>query len=91
MLLKILGVVDLISGLILILLGTGIIFPKIILIVCGIMLLVKSSFGLLKCFASWIDFVGGLIFLVSNIFEVLGIVVIISGILILQKGASSFL
>ena len=91
MILKILGAIDLISGLILILLGSGIIFPKTILMFFGMLLLLKSSFGMLKDFASWIDFIGGLILLISNFFEVPGIIAIIIGLFVAQKGIFSFL
>ena len=91
MLLKILGAIDLISGLILVLLGTGIVFPGKLLLFLGMLLLIKSSFGLPKDFASWIDFVGGLIFLISNLFEVPGVISIIVGLFIAQKGIFSFL
>jgi hypothetical protein len=91
MILKILGAIDLISGLILILLGSGTAFPGKVLMFLGMLLLLKSSFGMLKDFASWIDFIGGLIFLVSNIFEVPGIITIIVGLFVAQKGIFSFL
>ena len=91
MLLKIFGGIDLISGLILILLGTGTIFSKTILIFLGVLLLLKSSFGLLKDFASWIDFIGGLIFLISNMFKVPGLIAIIVGLFVVQKGIFSLL
>jgi len=91
MLLKILGAIDLILGLILILLGTGILIPKDILIIAGGILLVKSSFCVLKDFASWVDFIGGGIFLLSIMVDVPEMIVIISGLLIAQKGIFSFL
>ena len=89
--LKILGGIDLIFGLILVLLGIGIVFPKAILIVGGIILLIKSSFGFLKDFASWIDLVGGVIFILLIFFGIPEIIVIIVGLFIVQKGVSSFL
>ena len=91
MLLKILGAIDLIFGLVLILLGIGIVFPKAILIVGGIILLIKSSFGFLKDFASWIDFAGGIIFILLMFIEIPEIIVIIVGLFVAQKGVSSFL
>ena len=91
MLLKILGGIDLISGLILILLGTGIVFSKTILIFMGMLLLLKSSFGLLKDFASWIDFLCGAIFILSAFFDISIWISAIFGVLIFQKGLFSFL
>jgi len=91
MLLKILGSIDLISGLILILLGTGTVFPKTVLIFFGMLLLLKSSFGLLKDFASWIDFIGGWVFLLSILINLPIIIIIIVGLFVAQKGIFSFL
>ena len=91
MLLKILGAIDLISGLILILLGSGTIFPGKVLVLLGMLLLLKSSLGFLKSFASWVDFIAGLILLISNFFEVPGIIAILAGLFVAQKGIFSFL
>ena len=90
MLVKILGAIDVIAGLILIF-GPGINFPSSIVIIFGIVLLAKSSLGLLKDFASWIDFLAGLTFLLSVIISVPVIISVIIGLLILQKGVFSFL
>jgi len=91
MLLKILGGIDVVLGLVLILFGTAIVFPKIILIVCGAILLIKCGLRLLKDFASWIDLIGGLIFLLLIFVEIPGIIVIIIGLFVAQKGILSFL
>ena len=91
MILKILGGIDLISGLILILFGAGVVFPGKFLIFLGMLLLLKSGIGFLKNFASWIDLIGGLILLSSYVFEIPGIVAIIVGLVIAQKGIFSFL
>jgi len=90
MLIKFLGAIDFISGLILIF-GAGIKLPSILLIIFGIILLIKASMGMLKDFASWIDFIAGLIFIASIFFVVPSIICLISGILMLQKGIFSFL
>ena len=90
MLVKALGTIDVIAGLILIF-GTGINFPIQILVIFGIVLLAKSSLGLFKDFASWVDFLAGLTFLLSAIISVPVIISVIIGLLILQKGVFSFL
>jgi len=89
MLIKVLGLIDLIVGGILIF-GMEII-PNSILIIFGIILLAKSSLGLLKDFASWIDFLGGTILLLSTIISIPFIFSAIIGLLIIQKGMFSFL
>ncbi|VVB82915.1 Uncharacterised protein [uncultured archaeon] len=90
MLVKFLGTIDFISGLILIF-GAGIKLPSFLLIIIGVILLIKASMGMLKDFASWIDFIAGLIFIASMFFIVPSIICIVLGILILQKGLFSFL
>ena len=90
MLVKALGVIDLIAGLILTFV-TSINFPSHFLIVFGIILLVKSSLGFLKDFASWVDFLAGIIFLASIIISVPIVISLIFGLLLLQKGIFSFL
>jgi hypothetical protein len=90
MLVKIFGIIDLILGIILIF---GIIeyLPNSALAIFGFILLVKSSLGMLKDFASWVDFIGGLVFLVSIIISVHSIVPLIIGLCILQKGVFSLI
>ena len=56
----------------------------------GFILLAKSSLGMLKDFASWVDFLAGIILLSSIIFQPPLFILIIIGILIIQKGAFSF-
>jgi len=90
MLVKILGIIDLIAGLILIISISSSISQSI-LIFFGFILLIKSSFGLLKDFASWIDLVIGLIFLISIVISLPTILIVIIAILIVQKGIASFL
>jgi hypothetical protein len=91
MLIKILGSVDVISGLILILSGTGVNIQNIILIIIALILIGKSFIGFLKNFASWIDILAGVSLLLFIWFPFLGIVVIILGLLVIQKGIFSFL
>ena len=90
MLVKILGIIDLISGLILIF-GESLNISNQVFIIFGVVLLVKSSLGLLKDFASWIDFLCGIIFLISAIISVPEIISLVFGLLIIQKGLFSFL
>ena len=90
MLMKAFAIIDLIAGLILIF-GMGIDFPIKFLLFFGMLLLTKSSLGLLKDFGSWIDFLSGLTFLLLIITSLPGFIGIIFGILLIQKGAFSFL
>jgi hypothetical protein len=90
MLVKALGAIDLIAGIILIF-ATSINLPNQVLIIFGVVLLAKSSLGFLKDFASWVDFLCAGIFLVSIIISVPAIISLIFGLLLLQKGIFSFL
>ncbi|MFH1326795.1 MAG: hypothetical protein ABIH59_01575 [archaeon] len=90
MLIKILGGIDIALGLIHIFFNQlGV--PNHILIILGLILIIKSSVGLLKDFASWIDLIGGILFLVLTIISIPQFIRIIIGVLIIQKGAASFL
>ena len=90
MLVKALGLVDFIGGLILIF-GTNFKIPSLILIILGIVFLIKSGIGLLKDFASWIDLLCGTIFILLIFLSVSWIIGLITGILLIQKGVASFL
>ena len=90
MVVKILGGIDLIVGLMLLFIGV-VNYPIPLLTVFGIIMLVKAAFILLKDFASWIDLVAGIILLVEIVADVPGFVGVIIGILVLQKGIFSFL
>ena len=90
MLIKILGGMDLVIGLILIF-GAGITLPTQITVIIGMILLLKSCLGLLKDFGSWIDFSCGATFLFSILFSIPWIINLILGVLIIQKGIMSFL
>ncbi len=89
MLVRILGVFDIIVGMMLVFLSslnptTG------TLVFFGVISVTKSSFGMLKDFASWIDFLAGIILglaILVNIPAMLGIIV---GIMVFQKGIFSF-
>lgn len=90
MLVKILGTIDVISGLILIFSIMTYIPDKIFLIL-GLILIVKSSLGMLKDFASWVDLLTGIIFLLLMIVSIPQFVIFIFAFLIVQKGIFSFL
>lgn len=90
MLVKILGGIDIFSGLILIFSGAGVFAGQKILIFFGFLLLIKSLVGFLKDFASWIDLISGLVLISLLIFPWPGFILIILGILVAQKGLFSF-
>jgi hypothetical protein len=90
MLVKVLGVIDFIGGLIL-LFSAGVKIPVPVLVVLAVIFLIKAGIGLLKDFASWIDLIAGIIFILMMFFPVYWIVCIIAGILLIQKGIVSFL
>jgi len=94
MLVKILGGADVVVGVTIILLGAGIDVPWNILLAFAIFLLFKAGMGYISDvtdIASWIDFIGFLVLLISILINIPGIISIIIGFLILQKGILSFL
>ena len=90
MLIKALGVLDFIGGLIL-LFSAGVKIPVPVLIVLAVIFLIKSGIGFLKDFASWIDFIAGIVFILMIFFPVYWVFCLIAGILLIQKGVVSFL
>ncbi len=90
MLIKILGVVDLIIGLILIFLGNTKLH-YLFLLVLAVILILKAVMGSLQGFASWTDLFGGIIFVLLIFFSIPWIICLIVGILLIQKGVVSFL
>jgi len=62
-----------------------------ILIFLGIILLIKSLIGLLKDFASWVDFLAGTTFILLIFFSIPWIICLILGGLLVYKGIFSFL
>lgn len=90
MLVKVLGAMDCIEGLIL-LFGAGIKLPFYISLILGVFLLIKAGMGKLKDIASWIDLIAGIIFILLIFFNVYWLICLIAGILLLQKGVFSFL
>ncbi len=89
MLIKILGAIDLIAGIILVF-GIQNFFPEEIILSLGVLLIGKSSLGMLRDFGSWIDIIAGGIFLISGLISFPWIIEIIAGIFVLQKGIFSF-
>jgi len=91
MLVKILGAIDVLVGLILILIGSGNNLPKTILFVFGIVLALKSCLGFFKDVASWIDLICAIMLFGSAFISLPGILTIIAGLVIIQKGLVSFI
>ncbi len=88
--LKLLGIIDIAGALLLLLMAVGIRMNFAILLVFAVILALKSAIGLFKDIGSWFDIFAALIFLVS-IFALFRIPLVIAAILLLQKGALSFL
>jgi len=91
MLVKVLGGIDAISGMILIFYGMGFEIQNGILLFFSAVLIFKSMIGFLKDFASWIDFLSGMSVILTIFFPAFVIIEVIFGILVLQKGIFSFL
>lgn len=90
MLIKFLGIIDLLAGAVLIF-GAYINFPMQIPMLLGSILILKSTLGFLKNFASWVDFLSGIVILLSIIIQIPSIISIVHGILIIQKGLFSLI
>jgi len=90
MLVKILGILDLISGLVLIF-GLYKFLPNFFIILLGVLVLLKSSLGMFKDFAGWIDFFAGVILFLTISGQVPWFACFIGGILVLQKAVVSFI
>jgi hypothetical protein len=88
MLIKVLGTIDIIGGIILLLIGE--IDFKILFFILGIIFIIKSSMGMWQDFGSWIDLLTGIFFLIS-IFLNIEIINLILGIILIQKGLASFM
>ncbi len=91
MIIKILGGMDVVIGFILIIFGAGVSISSGVLVFCGMVLIAKSLLGFFQDFASWVDFVSGIFLLISSVFHLPGLIAIILGIVIMQKGGISFL
>ena len=90
MFIKILGIIDFSLGLILIF-GMNLKIPIILLSLFGGILIIKAMLGLLRDFASWIDFLSGIVFCLTSLFLFPPLIYAILGILLLQKGFFSFI
>lgn len=91
MLVKILGAIDVIGGILLFLIALKIELPQFILILFAVLFGLKSLFIFSGDVASVFDLIACGMFIVSN-FAFLPIMIpIISGVLVLQKGVFSFL
>jgi len=90
MLVRVLGTIDILAGAILIF-GVWANLSKIVFLIFGVILFVKSFLGLPKDFASWIDLSCGVILLLSILISFPVWLVAIFGLLIFQKGIFSFL
>ena len=89
MLIKILGIIDIVIGAILIF-GMGFDFPIKLLLFLAIIMLAKSSLGFWQDFGSWVDVAVGFLFLLMIIISIPTIIGIVIGIVVIQKGFISF-
>ena len=89
MLVKILGLADLIIGILIVFLSQ---FnpPANVLISFSVIAFSKSSLGMLRDFGSWIDFSAGIVLGIAILTSIPLAISIIVGILVLQKGVFSF-
>jgi len=90
MLVKILGGIDIIAGLVLMFGAINVGLLSRIFLVLGVILLTKSLLNLLRDFGSWIDFLSGGILMLSSIILIPPLISVILGLLLLQKGVFSF-
>lgn len=91
MVVKILGAIDLVAGIILIF-GSEIDLPWRVFFVVGALLLIKSFLGgIPKDPASVIDFFAGLVLFLSILISFPWYITVILGVLVIQKSIVSFL
>ena len=91
MLVKILGIFDLLAAGLLFILSFNVSVPRGICIAFIIILLLKGAFILTKSIASVFDLAGVVVIVLSFYFDLPRLVFFIPGILILQKGILSVL
>lgn len=91
MVVKILGGIDIISGLILLFYSIRIPVPYIVAVFFGILLIAKSLLGMLKEFGGWIDLISGILMIFALIIPIPAIILIVFAFLLFQKGIISFL
>lgn len=91
MILKILGLIDLISAVILLMMIFGMkVFASFILF-CAVLLLLKGMFVFSGDVLSWIDLLSGIIFIISLFFNVFTFLIWFCALLLFAKGFVSFL
>ena len=90
MLVKILGVLDIIAAVMLIFSQNRMI-PTTFFVIFGIIMILKSVMGLFRNFGSWIDLIGGLSLILSVFFILPWVMLIICSVLVLQKGIASLI
>ena len=89
MLVKFFGILDVVIGIMLVFLSS--LNPSAgTLMFFGIVSITKSSFGMWKDFASWIDLLAGVFLGLAILVKIPMIFEIILGILVFQKGIFSF-
>ena len=91
MLIKILGVLDLLAAIVLFILSFGVNLPSQIIIFFAVILLAKGAFILTKSVASAFDIAGAIVLILALFFVLPRPVFFIPGILILQKGFLSLI
>jgi len=90
MLVKILGIIDIILGIFLIL-ASGIDANTKLLIFFGAILITKSSFGMLQDFGSWVDILCGAAFILLIFITIPKLIIIVLAVLLIQKGFFSLI
>ncbi len=91
MLLKTLGIIDLIIGLIILLMVFGTKIPTSIMVVCIIILAIKGSFIITKDIASAQDILVVFVLVLNLIFAMPKIILLVAAFLMFQKGFVSLL
>lgn len=91
MLVKILGIVDIVFAIVLLLLSAHVDIPKAILVIGAVILFVKGIPIFKLDIGSFFDIFAGVLLFLSTLFMLPGILLIIACFLLLQKGAFSML
>jgi len=86
MLIKILGVFDILSSILLFVLSFSVAIPKAIILFFVVILLLKGAFILTKSIASAFDIFAAIILILTIYFAIPRPLFFIAGILLLQKG-----
>lgn len=91
MLIKILGIFDLLAAAAIFALSFGLKIPQVIIVFFIIILLAKGSFIITKSIAAGLDLIAALVLILSFFLSVPQVLYFIAGILLLQKGFLSLL